>query len=86
MESQVLSTVRRPEFDRRCQWPRIMRLERRRPDYVVQGDYDGDGKTDVAIWRPNGDPTQNFFYTLGSTAGLGRFEWGATGDYPVANL
>jgi hypothetical protein len=55
-------------------------------DYVVQGDYDGDGKTDVAIWRPNGDPTQNFFYTLGSTAGLGRFEWGATGDYPVANF
>ena len=55
-------------------------------DYVVQGDYDGDGKTDVAIWRPNGDPTQNFFYTLGSTAGLGRFEWGATGDFPVANF
>ena len=55
-------------------------------DYVVQGDYDGDGKTDVAIWRPNVDSTQNFFYTLGSTAGLGRFEWGATGDYPTANF
>lgn len=54
-------------------------------DFVAQGDYDGDGKTDVAIWRPNADPTQNFFYALGSTAGVSKFEWGANGDYPVAN-
>lgn len=54
-------------------------------DFPAQGDYDGDGKIDVAIWRPNADPTLNFFYFLGSTSGVGRFEWGANGDYPVAN-
>lgn len=54
-------------------------------DFIVQGDYDGDGATDVAVWRPNADPTQNFFYWLGSNSGLDFFEWGQQGDYPVAN-
>jgi subtilisin-like proprotein convertase family protein len=55
-------------------------------DFPVQGDYDGDGKTDLAVWRPNADPTQNFFYFKGSTSGsASQAEWGANGDYPVAN-
>jgi hypothetical protein len=54
-------------------------------DFPTQGDYDGDGKTDIAIWRPNADPSQNNFWYLGSTSGVGVFEWGAEGDYPVAN-
>jgi len=55
-------------------------------DYPVQGDYDGDGKTDVAVWRPNPDPTQNFFYIRQtSTGALMLNEWGSDGDYPVAN-
>jgi hypothetical protein len=54
-------------------------------DFPTQGDYDGDGKTDISIWRPNADPTQNFYFTLGSTAGFFTQEWGQNGDYPVAN-
>jgi hypothetical protein len=54
-------------------------------DFPTQGDYDGDGRTDFAVWRPNADPTQNFFFFAGSTAGFAQSEWGQNGDYPVAN-
>lgn len=55
-------------------------------DFIAQGDYDGDGKTDFAVWRPNADPTQNFFLARKSSDGSLYFdEWGANGDYPVAN-
>jgi hypothetical protein len=55
-------------------------------DFICQGDYDGDGKTDVAVWRANVDPTQNFFYVRRSSDGaLMQFEWGQSGDYPVNN-
>jgi subtilisin-like proprotein convertase family protein len=54
-------------------------------DFPTQGDYDGDGKTDISIWRPNADPTQNFYFVLGSTSGFFSQEWGQNGDYPVAN-
>lgn len=55
-------------------------------DIVLQGDWDGDGKTDIGVWRPNADPAQNFFYWVKSTTlTLDAIEWGAAGDYPVAN-
>ena len=56
-------------------------------DYETQGDYDGDGKTDVAVWRPNADPDQNFFYIIGSMSGspMNPAEWGMQGDLPAAN-
>ncbi|MEP6946592.1 MAG: choice-of-anchor J domain-containing protein [Acidobacteriota bacterium] len=55
-------------------------------DFLTPGDYDGDGKSDIAVWRPNADPTQNFFYVLGSSSGnLITKEWGSNGDYPTAN-
>jgi hypothetical protein len=53
-------------------------------DVSTPGDYDGDGKTDLAIWRQNDDPTQNFFWILKSTGGVTQFEWGQSGDFPVA--
>jgi hypothetical protein len=55
-------------------------------DFPVQGDYDGDGTTDIAVWRPDLDPTQTFFYFRKTTNGaITQFEWGQNGDYPVAN-
>ncbi len=55
-------------------------------DFVCQGDYDGDGRTDPCVWRPNADPTQNYYYAIGSLVGeMEPVEWGQNGDYPVAN-
>ncbi len=55
-------------------------------DFFTQGDWDGDSKTDISVWRPNADPTQNFFYWRRSIDGtVTGVEWGSNGDYPVAN-
>ncbi len=50
-------------------------------DYPAQGDYDGDGKTDVAVWRNTG-----VFWFLGSFSGAVGVPFGSSGDYPVANF
>lgn len=54
-------------------------------DIRAPGDYDGDGKTDIAIWRPNADPNNNYFYVRRSSDGaLQTYEWGQQGDFPVS--
>ena len=51
-------------------------------DLNAQGDYDGDGKTDLAIWR-NSDGK---FYVLRSTdLGMTVVNWGLPNDFPVAS-
>jgi hypothetical protein len=56
-------------------------------DYATQGDYDGDGITDLAIWRPSLTPGASTFWVKKSTNGgtIAR-SFGANGDYPVANF
>jgi hypothetical protein len=50
-------------------------------DLTTQNDYDGDGKTDIAIWR---DPTGTFYVRRSSDTGLSTFQWGSPSDFPVA--
>jgi hypothetical protein len=51
-------------------------------DLQVQGDYDGDGLTDVAIWRP-GPPS--FFSVLRSSDNMVvTYRWGLPDDVPAA--
>jgi hypothetical protein len=50
-------------------------------DIDAQADYDGDGRTDPAIWRE----TDGNFYILRSTDGrLDVVHWGSANDFPIA--
>jgi hypothetical protein len=51
-------------------------------DVNVQSDYDGDGKTDLAVWR-NGDG--KFYVLRSSDNSVSVVQWGAPGDLPVAS-
>jgi spore coat protein A, manganese oxidase len=50
-------------------------------DLNVQNDYDGDGKTDFAIWR-NSDGK---FYVITDAGAISVVSWGAPNDLPIAS-
>ena len=51
-------------------------------DLTVQNDYDGDGKTDLAIWR---DSDARFYVLQSSNNAMTNTQWGAPSDFPVAS-
>jgi len=56
-------------------------------DFITQGDYDGDGKTDVAVWRPSQNAGETYYYIISSATGspMAPVQWGQDQDYPTAN-
>ncbi len=52
-------------------------------DIITQGDYDGDGRTELSVWRP-GSPGV-FYQKIPNTGQSNAVSWGQTGDIPVAN-
>jgi len=53
-------------------------------DLTTQNDYDGDGITDIAVWRD----TDGTFYVLRSSTNFTTYQgspWGASNDFPVAS-
>ena len=56
-------------------------------DFVLSGDYDGDGLDDYAVWHPSATPDASLF-SIRPSASPGSpitLNLGQTGDYPVAN-
>jgi hypothetical protein len=51
-------------------------------DLPVPGDYDGDGRTDIAVYR---ESSGHWFILRSSAnyAGWATYQWGTTGDIPV---
>jgi hypothetical protein len=50
-------------------------------DITAQADYDGDGKTDIAIWR---EPTGDFWIQRSSDGAWTTTHWGQPSDQPIA--
>ncbi len=51
-------------------------------DLLAQGDYDGDGKTDIGVWR---DTNGNFYVMRSGDGSVQTSQWGISNDFPIAS-
>jgi hypothetical protein len=51
-------------------------------DTAVQNDYDGDGKTDLAVWR---ETEGNYYYLSSLSNTITGGSWGLISDLPIAS-
>ncbi|MFN8389056.1 MAG: M12 family metallo-peptidase [Bdellovibrionota bacterium] len=53
-------------------------------DIPVVGDFDGDGKADITVYRPNDLANFSAWYVIRSSdSQAAKYQWGLSGDYPV---
>lgn len=54
---------------------------------LTQNDYDGDGATDISVWRTSSSNTSTFFYLTSSSnfQTSAQFQWGVSADYPIGS-